>query len=70
MSHGAEVLLRVDAGIMAQRAAGNCIESSSAKTVTSLLTLLSVLVQVALIVGDTGSVIRAGYLFSVIRAET
>ena len=48
MSHGAEFLLRVDAGIMAQRAAGNCKESSSAKTVTSLLTLLSVLAQLQL----------------------
>jgi len=48
MSHGAEVLLRADAGVMAQRTAGGCKESSSAKTVTSLLTLLSVLAQLQL----------------------
>jgi hypothetical protein len=40
-----------------------------AKIVTSLLPQPSVLVQVALIVGDTGSVIGAGCFFSVIRAE-
>jgi hypothetical protein len=40
-----------------------------AKIVTSLLPQPSVLVQVALIVGDTESVIGAGCFFSVIWAE-
>jgi hypothetical protein len=40
-----------------------------AKTMTSLLIIPSVLVQVALILGDTESVIGAGCFFSVIWAE-
>jgi hypothetical protein len=44
MSHGAEALLRADAGVRVQRFAVHKIESiEPAKTVTSLFTLLSVL---------------------------
>jgi len=46
------------------------LSSDDAKIVTSLLPQPSVLVQVALIVLDTGSVIGAGYIFTVIRAES